>query len=476
MSRKRTTTDEGPPAVTFIGCGYLGATYAACYAELGHPVLGVDTDPSKIAKLSAGELPFHEPGLRDVLRRNLRAGRLQFTTDYRTAAHFADTHFICVGTPQSPDSDAADLSNVESAVQALAGHLRKRSLIIGKSTVAVGTAARLAGIVQDASPPDVDVEVAWSPEFLQEGRAVEDVLRPHRIVFGADSDWARSMLHQAHAPLMDLACREGRDLPVVTTDLSTAELTKVAANAFLATKVSFINAVAEVCEAADADITQLAQGISLDPRIGEHFLKAGLGFGGGCLPKDIRAFRSRAEQLGVGPALRFLQEVDAINIRQRTRVVELARELLNRDGAPAGTPDLAGTRIGVWGSTFKPDSDDVRDSPALDVSSRLLDAGAEVVIFDPRGTDNARRHEPRATYATTAEEAVEATNLLCVLTDWPQFQAIDPHTLAASPSNRRIIDGRNCLDPQRWADAGWLYRGMGRGSLARTLRQVSTPA
>ncbi|WP_328535214.1 UDP-glucose dehydrogenase family protein [Streptomyces sp. NBC_00344] len=458
------------PQLPFLGCGYLGATYAVCFAELGCQVLGVDTDATRIAKLAQGQLPFHEPELDSLLESNLHSGRLRFTTDYRSAADFGDVHFVCVGTPQRPGTDDADLSYVDAAVRELAHHPSKPALIVGKSTVSVGTAARLARLVEETVPPGVRAEVAWSPEFLQEGRAVEDVLRPHRIVFGVDGEWAETMLRAAHARLLELAEVEGREVPVVVTDLPTAELTKVAANAFLATKVSFINAVAEVCEATGADIAHLTRGISLDPRIGGHFLKAGLGFGGGCLPKDIRAFRTRAEQVGAGPALRFLGEVDEINERRRARVLELAVQLLaGRDAAAratAGRP-LMGARICVWGSTFKPDSDDVRDSPALDVVGRLLGAGAEVTVYDPRGMENARREVPQALYATSADEAVTGADLLCVLTEWQEFCSADPARVARLVAGCRVVDGRNCLDATRWLGAGWEYRGMGRLSAAR---------
>jgi UDPglucose 6-dehydrogenase len=449
------------PRLAFLGCGYLGATYSICFAELGYEVLGVDVDPQKISKLGAGEVPFHEPGLDELLHKNLAAGRLRFTTDYEQAAAFGDIHFICVGTPQRADGMAADLSFVESAVVSLAPHLTRRALIVGKSTVPVGTAEWVEQLVSRHARPDLGVEVAWSPEFLQEGVAVEDVLRPNRVILGTRSDWAQGMLYAAHKGVFDLAATEDREVPVVITDFATAELVKVAANAFLATKISFINAMAEVCEAAGADVTQLARSIGYDPRIGNKFLRAGLGFGGACLPKDIRAFQARAQELGVGEALRFLHEVDLINERRRGRIVRLAAELLDRPAGPNG-PDLSGSRIAVLGATFKPNSDDVRDSPALSVARKLSRTGALVTVYDPEGMANAEKALPDVTYTKTLADTVAGADLVCVLTEWEEFRNADPTALAELVAGRRIIDGRNCLDQNQWVRAGWEYRGMGR--------------
>ncbi|OJF14659.1 UDP-glucose dehydrogenase family protein [Couchioplanes caeruleus] len=449
------------PRLAFLGTGYLGATYAICFAELGYEVLGFDVDEAKIAKLGAGQVPFHEPGLDELLRTNLASGRLRFTTSYETVADFADVHFICVGTPQRADGMGADLAYVEASVTNLARHLKRRALIVGKSTVPVGTAEWVEQLVAKHADPELGVEVAWSPEFLQEGFAVEDVLRPNRIVVGVRSEWSNGMLYAAHKGVFDLAATEDREVPLVVTDFATAELVKVAANAFLATKISFINAMAEVCEVAGGDVTQLAKAIGYDPRIGNRFLQAGVGFGGGCLPKDIRAFQARAQELGAGEALRFLHEVDLINQRRRTRVLTLAAELLGRRAGPAG-PDLSGTRIAVLGSAFKPNSDDVRDAPALAVATALSTAGADVHVYDPQGMENARIKQPTLTYETSMVEAVTGAELVCVLTEWAEFRNADPFALGDLVAGKRVIDGRNCLDPARWARAGWLYRGMGR--------------
>jgi UDPglucose 6-dehydrogenase len=449
------------PRLTFLGMGYLGATYAICFAELGYEVVGVDVDEARIAKLTAGELPFHEADLDELLRRNLAAGRLRFSTDYREIAEFGDVHFICVGTPQRYDGMGADLSYVEAAVSSLVPNLSRKALIVGKSTVPVGTAEWVEQLVSKHAPPELGVEVAWSPEFLQEGHAVDDVLRPNRLVLGVKSEWAHSMLYAAHKGVFDLAANEDREVPVVVTDFATAELVKAAANAYLATKISFINAMAELCEAAGADVVQLSRGIGYDDRIGKKFLQAGIGFGGGCLPKDIRAFQARAQELGAGEALRFLHEVDLINQRRRTRVVQLAAELLDRPFGPAG-PDLSGLRIAVLGASFKPNSDDVRDSPALAVAGKLSRAGAEVVVYDPEGMENARREHPDLTYAPSLVESVRSADLVCVLTAWEEFRYADPMALGQIAKGRRVIDGRNCLDQSLWLAAGWEFRGIGR--------------
>ncbi|MFG3050949.1 UDP-glucose dehydrogenase family protein [Kitasatospora sp. NPDC048239] len=451
--------DREPPRLSFLGTGYLGTTYAACYAELGHQVIGLDVDPVKVAALAAGQLPFHEPGLAELVRRGLDSGRLRFTTDPAVAAAGADVHFLCVGTPQRPDG-GADLGQVAAAVQAIAPHLHGRTLLVGKSTVPVGTAEWIERLLRKHVPDDADAEVAWCPEFLQEGHAVDDVLRPDRIVVGARGEWARRTLDRVHRGVHELAAREGREIPVLETDFATAELVKTAANAFLATKISFINAMAELCEAAGADVARLAEALGHDERIGPHFLRAGVGFGGGCLPKDIRALQSRAEQLGAGAAVRFLHEVDLINQRRRERVLQLAGELLDCVAGPAG-PELTGTRIAVLGATFKPDSDDVRDAPALAVARLLHGAGAQVRVYDPLGGANARRSHPELGYAERLEQACAGADLVCVLTEWQEFREADPAALARLVNGRIVIDGRNCLDRGAWGAAGWTYRGLG---------------
>jgi UDPglucose 6-dehydrogenase len=419
-------------------------------AELGHEVVGVDIDPAKVAKLSGGELPFYEPGLPKMLRDNLAAGRLRFTTDYELAADFADVHFLGVGTPQKKGEYGADLRHVHAVIDALVPRLKRPAVIVGKSTVPVGTAAELASRATALAPCGVDVEVAWNPEFLREGFAVHDTLNPDRIVLGVqpDSLRAEAAVRQLYAPLIDAG------VPFLCTDLQTAELVKVSANAFLATKISFINAISEVCEAADADVSVLADALGYDARIGRRFLNAGLGFGGGCLPKDIRAFMARAGELGASQALTFLREVDSINMRRRTKMVEIATR------ACGGS--LLGANIAVLGAAFKPESDDVRDSPALNVAGLLQLNGATVNVYDPKAIENSRRIFPTLNYSTSVEEACERADAVLVLTEWKEFVDLDPEALADTVRAKVVVDGRNCLDVRRWTDAGWRLHALGR--------------
>ena len=431
-----------------LGTGYLGATHAVCMASLGFEVLGLDVDPTKIERLAAGEVPFYEPGLEALLRKTLSSGRLRFTTSYEEVAEFGDVHFLCVGTPQKENEYAADLDYVYAAVMSLAPLLTRPCVFAGKSTVPVGTAERITMRIHEAAPAGEAVEVVWNPEFLREGFAVDDTLHPDRLVFGVTSERGEQAMLDAYAPVIS------GGTPVVVTDLATAQLVKVAANAFLATKISFINAMAEVCEATHADVTKLSEALSHDTRIGGRFLHAGLGFGGGCLPKDIRAFMARAGELGVDQALTFLTEVDAINLRRRARMVDLARELLD--------DSLSNRRIAILGAAFKPNSDDIRDSPALDVATRLHQAGAEVAVYDPAAMDNARVRYPDLNYAGSTLEAAQGAHLVLLLTEWLEFREVDPAVLAEAVTSRNIIDGRNALDPDRWRHAGWTYRALGR--------------
>lgn len=436
--------------VAVIGTGRLGTTHAACMAQIGHSVIGVDIDPGRVAKLSSGDVPFFEPELEDLVRKNLSAGRLRFTDSYEEAADFADVHFLTVGTPQHEQDFRADLSFVEAAIDELGPHLNRPTLITGKSTVPVGTAQRLAERVRRIAPAGKNVEIAWNPEFLREGFGVRDTLHPDRVVVGIEGrpgSQAGKILRELYAPIVD----EG--VPFLVTNLPTAELAKVAANAFLATKISFINAVAEVCEASSADVTALAEVIGYDKRIGHYFLNAGLGFGGGCLPKDIRAFAARASELGVGHALTFLGEVDSINMRQRSRIVDIAREVCG---------SLAGVRVAILGAAFKPDCDDVRDSPALDVANRIQRQGADVTVYDPKAIDHAQKVLPTLNYSSSLLDACNGADVVLVLTDWGEFRQMQPDQLAAVTTWRRIVDGRNCLVPQLWRDAGWTYRSFGR--------------
>jgi UDPglucose 6-dehydrogenase len=433
--------------MTVIGCGYLGAVHAASMAEVGHDVVGVDVDEAKIAALASGLPPFFEPGLPELLDRALATGRLRFTTDMSEARGNA-VHFVAVGTPQQPGALAADLRYVHAAVDALAPMLTPGDIVVGKSTVPVGTARALTARLEGTG-----AVVAWNPEFLREGFAIEDTLHPDRLVYGLPDDplaaeTVRATLDEVYAATI------ADGTPVVATDLETAELVKSAANAFLATKISFINAMAEVCEAAGADVTQLADAIGHDARIGRRFLNAGLGFGGGCLPKDIRAFMARAGELGADQALTFLREVDQINMRRRSRAVDLAREVLGGS--------VLGRKIAVLGLAFKPDSDDVRDSPSLNVAAQLSLQGAAVLCHDPRAIENSRHRFPELSYVETVAEAVRDADAVMVLTEWGEYRELDPAVLAEQVGQPIVIDGRNCLDSAAWRAAGWRYRALGR--------------
>ena len=432
--------------ISVIGCGYLGAVHAGCMTELGHEVVGIDVDPEKIALLGAGTPPFYEPGLPELLARSVASGRLRFSTDISNVRG-SEVHFVAVGTPQLAGSDAVDLRFVMAAVDSLLPHLRPGGLVVGKSTVPVGTARQLADIVTSHGS---GATLAWNPEFLREGFAIKDTLAPDRLVYGlaANDDRGESMLDTVYARSL------ASGTPKVVTDFATAELVKVAANAFLATKISFINAMAEVAEKTGADVTQLADAIGYDARIGRRFLNAGLGFGGGCLPKDIRGFMASAKQLGVDQALSFLREVDQINNRRRERMVDLAKEVVGGS--------LVGKRIAVLGLAFKPDSDDVRDSPALDVAHRLIESGATVLATDPQAVETARRRYPEMDYVESAAEAAAGVDAVLLLTEWKEYRDLDPVAFGKLVGTRVILDGRNCLDPAAWRAADWTYRALGR--------------
>ena len=436
--------------MTVIGTGYLGATHAACMAELGHEVLGVDVDSAKIDSLKDGVVPFYEPGLPEVLTRNLEAGRLDFTTDYGKVAEFANVHFLGVGTPQERGSYAADLTYVYAVIEDLVPLLEGDHMIFGKSTVPVGTADELQKRADELSRPGTTVEIAWNPEFLREGYAVQDTITPDRIVLGVrrGETKAEEVAREVYAQ----SIADGT--PFLVMDRVTSELVKVSANAFLATKISFINAVSEICEIAGGDVTKLADAIGYDDRIGRKFLGAGLGFGGGCLPKDIRAFMARAGELGADQALTFLREVDAINMRRRDRVVQLTRELCGGN--------LLGHRVTVLGAAFKPNSDDVRDSPALSVAGSLSLAGADVSVYDPKAMDNARKVFPTLGYVDSIEEALEGADVVVLATEWQQFRDLDPQAAGELVNKKIIIDGRNVLDVDKWQGAGWDIHALGR--------------
>lgn len=434
--------------ISVIGCGYLGAVHAACMANLGHDVIGIDLDEHKISELSSSQAPFFEPGLAELLADVQETGRLAFSTDMAAAAG-SDVHFICVGTPQKKGENGADMTYVDAATTALLPYLAPGNVVVGKSTVPVGTAARLATLI---TGQESTAHLVWNPEFLREGHAVSDTLNPDRLVYGV-SDGSED--HPAVAVLDEIYSKSmAAGTPRLVTDHATAELVKAAANSFLATKISFINAMAEVCEAAGADVTRLADAIGMDDRIGRKFLHAGIGFGGGCLPKDIRAFMARAGELGADQALTFLREVDAINMRRRSRVVELTRELCD------GT--LLGKRVSVLGAAFKPESDDVRDSPALSIAAQLQLQGAIVTVTDPKALPNAAKRFPELQYEAELDRAVSNADVLLLLTEWQQYRDADPYELASLVAAPRILDGRNVLDAAKWRASGWTYRGLGR--------------
>ena len=413
-------------------------------SSLGFEVIGIDVDPAKIAILSKGEIPFYEPGLGTLLQEQVSSGRLKFSSEISDAAD-CDVHFLCVGTPQVKDGLAADLKYVNASLEAVGLIAKDGSLVVGKSTVPVGTAARLRERLLELTPKS---DLAWNPEFLREGFAVEDTLHPNRLVVGVTNDRAENILKEVYAANL------AENTPWVRADLPTAELVKVAANSFLATKISFINAMAEICEAAGGDVTVLAKAIGYDPRIGSRFLQAGIGFGGGCLPKDIRAFMARAHELGAEQSVEFLREIDAINLRARQRVIELVRRDLSED--------LRGKKVAVLGAAFKPDSDDVRDSPALDIAVQIQAAGAIVTVHDPKAMTNAEKRFPVLNFASTINECVAGAEIVLHLTEWKIYREIDPVELKSLVNQAIIIDGRNALDREKWLAAGWKFRALGR--------------
>lgn len=430
--------------LSVIGTGYLGATHAACMASLGFNVIGFDTEAEKVALLSQGKIPFYEPDLEELLIAQLKSKRLSFTNKVEDLAD-ADVHFICVGTPQIKNGNAADLSYVNSALESIAKHVKPGGLVVGKSTVPVGTATKLRNRLLELNPK---ADLAWNPEFLREGFAVEDTLRPNRLVVGVVNDSAEKILKEVYATNLK------ENTPWVRADLPTAELVKVAANSFLATKISFINAMAEVCEASGGDVTVLAKAIGYDPRIGNRFLQAGIGFGGGCLPKDIRAFMARAEELGASQAVEFLKEIDAINLRARQRIIELVRKDLS--------DDLVGKKVAVLGAAFKPDSDDVRDSPALDISAQIQAAGAHVTVHDPKAISNAQKRFPGLNFSQDINSTLMDAEIVLHLTEWKIYRDIDPKQVKKVVKTAIMIDGRNALDRDLWRSAGWKFRALGR--------------
>ena len=433
--------------LSVIGTGYLGVTHSVCMASLGHEVVALDKDPEKILALAVGKMPFHEPELPEMLTSALASGKLSFTTEFKQIAEQADIHFLCVGTPQSDDSGAADLSQIKSAVAELAPLLTKPCLVIGKSTVPVGTAKWISDYFAEHSPAGSDVHVVWNPEFLREGFAVQDTLHPDRVVLGITHEADVEILKGVYADALTA------ETPLIVTDYATAELVKVAANAFLATKISFINSFADLADKVGADVATLADAIGHDTRIGRKFLNAGIGFGGGCLPKDIRALQARATELGLSEQFAFLKNVDAVNQSRRTHVVELARTELG---------SLTGKTITILGAAFKPDSDDIRDSPALDIALALADGGATVQLHDPVALPQVRARNLPVTAIDDVSEAFAGADLVLHLTEWQNYRELNPEKLGQAVKTKRIIDGRNVLDRNLWSNAGWQITYLGK--------------
>jgi UDPglucose 6-dehydrogenase len=432
--------------ISVIGCGYLGAVHAATLASMGHEVVGVDTDADKVAHLARGFAPFFEPGLEELLTEGRAAGRLRFTTDMDLVAA-CEMHFLCVGTPQSKTSELADLTYLEAATRSLAVRTKAGSVVVGKSTVPVGTVQRVRDWLAGSG-----AELAWNPEFLRQGTAVKDSLVPDRLVYGVDDGDAAAptvlrALDEVYAPLLHAG------VPRIVCNFATAELIKSAANAYLATKLSYINAMAELCDAAGADVTQLSAAMGLDPRIGQRYLAAGLGFGGGCLPKDIRSFRAQARELSVDSVDAWMGLVDQINVDQRARVVSIAAELCGGS--------LAGRRVTVLGAAFKPETDDIRDSPALEVALRLAEAGAHVVVTDPKAINNAWMRYPQLQFDPAASSACSGAELVLLLTEWAEYRALNPEELGEIMARPVMVDARNVLDSELWRASGWTVRGLG---------------
>jgi UDPglucose 6-dehydrogenase len=427
--------------VSVFGTGYLGATHAACLAAEGHDVVGVDHDGERVSTLSSGHAPFREDRLDDLLAEGLASGRLRFTTDVAAAAG-ADVHFLCVGTPGN--GTGLDLSALRDVVAALTPLLVRPCTLVGRSTVPVGTARAVREVVQHGAPAGAEVGVAWNPEFLREGHAVEDSMRPHRIVVGVDSEDDLRRVEDVYRPWLD------RDVPFLRTNLPTAELAKLSANSMLAARVSMVNVLAELCEAAGADVDELLAVVGADPRIGHDFLQPGPGYGGSCLPKDLRALAATARDHDLPVAAALLDQTNAVNDWQRERAAEAAVALL--DGS------MATRRVAVLGAAFKAGSDDVRDSPALDVAERLSRRGAAVVVYDPAV------HHTGSTgldAASSAEDACAGADLVVIATEWPEFSRLDPARLREVVARPRVIDLRRIIDRDRWRRAGWSVRTVG---------------
>jgi UDPglucose 6-dehydrogenase len=434
--------------VSVIGCGHLGIPHAAAMAEIGHEVIGVDLDQTKIDRLNAGDCPIYEEGLPELLSTHTASGRLRFTTSLAEAAAFADVHFLAVGTPIDADGRSYDTGQVFGAARALAPHLTRPCVIIGKSTVTVGTTRDLAALLARLSPAGESVEVVWNPEFLREGHAIEDTLRPDRIVAGVPSQHAEDVVREVYAPLLR------NRIPLFVTDPPTAELIKGAANAYLGMKISFINGVADMCATAGADVHQLTEAIGVDPRIGRGGLNAGPGYGGGCLPKDVRAFTASARALGAHDAATLLRAAERVNEGRPAAALDLIEQTLGRT--------VDGVRVTVWGASFKAGTDDVRESPALAIATLMHQRGAQVTVHDPHAVPTALVRHPELDYTESLEESAKGAELIVLATEWPQFRDADPKALAALVTVPVLVDLRNLLHADVWRTAGWTVRQLGR--------------
>ncbi len=430
--------------LTIIGSGYVGLTTGACFAEVGHEVMCVDNDTRKIETLLRGEIPIYEPGLAELVRGNVAAGRLSFTTSTEEGVDHGEVVFIAVPTPPNPDG-SVDLKFIEKVAREIAPCIKSYKVIVDKSTVPVKTGEKVTETIQRYAP-GADFDVVSNPEFLREGSAVADLMKPDRIVFGADSDRASALMKKVYEPFR---------APLLVTDINSAELIKHAANSFLALKISYINAISEICEASGADVELVAEGIGMDARIGRQFLNAGLGYGGSCFPKDIAAFIAISEQLGV--PFDLLKEVQNINRRQLDRFV---------DGIRKALWVLDEKRIAVWGLTFKPNTDDLRCSVAVSLVERLLDEGAHVVAYDPKGMERIAETPlaSRIELVSSPEAAAAGAEALVIATEWPEFSRVDFRAVRQSMVAPLLFDGRNLLDPATMRKFGFDYRGIGRGT------------
>jgi UDPglucose 6-dehydrogenase len=428
--------------ICVVGVGYVGLVTGACFADLGNKVIALDVNQQRVDNLKKGIMPIYEPGLEELVRRNVNAGRLSFTTDYAEALQGSEFAFIAVGTPSGVNGEA-DLQYVASAAESIAKTMQEPIVIINKSTVPIGTGDWVADIVKRSQPTPTDFAVVSCPEFLREGSAIGDFMQPHRTVIGSFDREAANKVAQLHLPLR---------APIVITDLRTAEMIKYASNAFLATKISFINEIAEICEAYGADVKEVAAGMGYDARIGRHFLDAGLGWGGSCFPKDVKALAYMAEEKGLEP--RILHNVMDVNYDRRRAIVRWTEQML--DG------NLNGKTIGLLGLAFKPNTDDMRDAPSIDIARELLEAGAKVRGYDPVAQETARPHMPAVEIAADPYQLAQGCDALIVVTEWNEFKQLDLAKVKTLLRQPIIMDGRNIYDPAQMKELGFTYRAIGR--------------